>query len=251
MKRGYLYVWPQGRYGKYEVENQLSSSGNISSCIIPQLLLQGVTCPGEERRIWRYRCTINPFIFHQPSWKMLYCTIFRNVKVDLLLLCQSPQAIMSSVILTRFSGITLLTSVRCCTYQRWMWICTLTGCRRAFFFADQLMNWPLLLRRAGRSSAWSHQCCFMHVPKEPVGMGMRSYFTQTNLLCHSTSWCFSCKIKKKNKNFYVSFKNGLEVVLEVGQSWQSSVGLLGSDIVAINFIRDSVASSPSYRVKLG
>lgn len=49
----------------------------------------------------------------------------------------------------------------------------------------------------------------------------------------------------------MSFKNGLEVVLEVGQSWQSYTGLLGSDIVAINFIRDSVASSSSYRVKPG
>lgn len=43
----------------------------------------------------------------------------------------------------------------------------------------------------------------------------------------------------------MSFKNGLEVVVEVGQSWQSSVGLLGSAIVAINFIRDSVAPSSS------
>ena len=50
---------------------------------------------------------------------------------------------------------------------------------------------------------------------------------------------------------YVSFRNGLEVVLEVGQSWQSSAGLLGSDIVAVNFLRDSVGSSSSSRVKLG
>lgn len=58
-------------------------------------------------------------------------------------------------------------------------------------------------------------------------------------------------VRLKKKRLYMSFKNGLEVVLDVGQSWQSYAGLLGSDIVAINFIRDSVASSSSYRVKPG
>jgi len=46
-------------------------------------------------------------------------------------------------------------------------------------------------------------------------------------------------------------KNGLEVVLEVGQSRQSSAGLLGSGVVAVDFVRDSVASSSPYRVEQG
>lgn len=49
---------------------------------------------------------------------------------------------------------------------------------------------------------------------------------------------------------FASLKNGLEVVLDVAQPWESSANLLGSDTVAVNR-RDSVAFSRSYRVRLG
>lgn len=98
--------------------------GSCKLCLKSRILYHspasasGNKVPSRKMQNLAMSCTIFPFIFHQPSWMVMYCKIFRSLKMDLLLVCQSPQAIMSSVIPTRFSGVTLLMYMCCCTYQK-------------------------------------------------------------------------------------------------------------------------------------
>lgn len=133
-----------------------------------------------------------------------------------------------------------------------MQACTLISCRRAFFFVNELT----LTAEKG----WKVLCLIPSVllcahSQRPTGDGEGIFLYSDPLyplhvFILLPSIFFTKQSRTTARKPFASLKNGLEVVLDVAQPWESSANLLGSDTVAVNR-RDSVAFSRSYRVRLG